>query len=321
MTLSYEKILYIIGLRRIVMKQLLLHFLGLLLLSACVSAPEADPAQREETSEETDGVTQDMNLTLRDNEPEELELEEIDHNDPVVIEVVNVGLSQDMNYPPFPEIQLAPSRVDSRGHFLTSLNLRVNNTKFGDNPMNLQFLPDGTCIEKHQQMIYKGEKISFIDLYEYRGSYTYDPQRYRLVLDLREYKEPGEPWSSENSLRVTDYFIINSLGLFDIYFPAGENNWQKQRTEIPLEEENSRYIKRGIRVDENTFTYYQERRNSRANKEEADYQSARQYDIRGKAEDEKGSVYYLEDKILLKNDYVYLYSAPGGIVYRERLGE
>lgn len=304
------------------MKHLRLHWLGLLLLSACVSAPEADRPQEADSSEESRTVSADLDLEQRNSEPEELELEEVGYNDPVEIEVVNVGLSQDMDYPPFPELELGTLGVNSAGHFSVTLNLRVNNTKFGDNPMNLLLRTDGTCVERHQRMIFNGDKISFVDLYEYRGTYSYNPQRYRLILDLQEYREPGESWSSSKAVQVTDYFIINSQGLYDIYFPAGEDLWQKQRREIPRDEaEESLFIRRGIRVEEQNLTFFQERRKGSAGKEEPDYQSARQYDIKGRAEDEKGVVFYLEDNLLMKNDYVYLYSAPGGIVYRERLGE
>jgi len=312
------------------MKKLLLLLIPVIFILSCTSAPEkaeenvsveSSEQTSENTVEESDEVDQ-VSIASREEEvPKEEEWEPVEHQEPIDLEVINVGPTQDMDYPPFIEISLEPLPVNDEGHFESTLRLRINNTKFGQSPYYFVFDVDGSCYQREEQMSLKTSGISYSSINERRGSYSYDPYRYRLELSFIEYREPGEDWEEEE-LRVIDYFIITEEAILDIYFSEEGEVWQKNRTEIPgSEEEDELFYVQGLKVEDERFTFFRERRVGSRQKETPDYQSARQYEVKGRGQDENGLVFYLEDQLLLKNDYVYLYEVPGGIVYRERLGE
>lgn len=259
---------------------------------------------------------------VREEEIQEEQWEAVELKEPLTIEIINIGPSWDMDYPPFPVINLIPEEVNLSGAFLVQIEVRVNNTKFGDDPRSFIFRPDGTCLQKVEQMSMSQGRIRFTSKMEFKGTYQYDPSRYRLEMLFTESRAPGDVWYRSGGHSVVDYFVINQEGLYDVYFSRDPQRWEKSRTEIPAdEEEESRFFLQGLSLTDENFTFFRESRLGSRSAEVPDYQSARRYDLRGRAMDEKGLVFYLEDSLLFKNDYVYLYEIPGGVVYRERLGE
>lgn len=300
---------------------LLILFLGM----GCAtdpSSPSGSLSDEPVKSQEEDRVIIEDIPPVREEEIREEQWEAVELKEPLSIEIINVGPKWDMDYPPFPEINLIPEEVDPEGHFFVQIEARVNNTKFGDDPRSIVFRPDGTCLQRVELMAMSQGRIRFTTKMEYKGTYEYDPSRYRLEMTFTESKLPGDVWSSREGHSVVDYYIVNQEGLYDIYFGQNGQRWEKSRTEIPAdEEEESRFFLQGLTLTDEDFTFFRESRLGSRSSDIPDYQSARRYDLRGRAMDENGLVFYLEDKLLFKNDYIYLYEVPGGVVYRERLGE
>ncbi|MDA3852507.1 MAG: hypothetical protein PF447_14735, partial [Spirochaetaceae bacterium] len=250
-----------------------------------------------------------------------VELELIEPIEPFQVEVVNLSKSQKLDYPAFFEISLDTQEVDLQGYFIETLDLTLDNTKLGADPLNFIFNVDGSCVEKHLQMSFNNQRVQFQTLFEYRGSYSYDPQDYKLTMTFNEIRQAGGEWESQSSLMVTDYYLINSEGIYDIFFPETENLWQKLRIERSEDSQENLFILRGMSIEDNRFSFFQERRQGDPNKEEPDYQRSRQYDLKGRAGDPLGQVFYLEDSLLFKNDYVYFYNITNAVVLRLTIGE
>lgn len=305
------------------MKKTLVFSFFIILFIGCVSTPD-EVVSTDQSQSETDNSEMEEQIELDQGQAEQLEiveLELIEPQAPIEIEVVNLRPSQDMDYPPFNEIDLSPAMVNNQGWFLQEMEGRLNTPKVSSSHQYYRFLSDGSCEMVEQQSYYDADVLRFRDGQTYKGVYRYQPFSYLLEVHWQETTpENSEPQELQESWQ--DSLIINEAGIFNIYFNQDETQWSKTRKYFRGQGDSREveYVQLELAVGEEFFTFSMSQFSSTL-QGDPDYQSLREFEIKGRGEDMIGKVFFLEDPLTYHNEYFYLYQTPRGVVPLERWEE